>query len=134
MVQMIDVQIPMRDGIRLSADIRLPAESGVFPVLLIRTPYDNSSFEEKDTAYIRKGWAVVKQDCRGRYDSEGCFRHFQEDEDGFDTIAWIRQQPWCCGKIGMSGGSYCGYTQFSAAWLNPRGLEAITPGVMGLDL
>jgi putative CocE/NonD family hydrolase len=76
----------------------------------------------------------VKQDCRGRFDSEGRFDPLREDTDGYDTIAWIRAQPWCDGRIGMLGGSYNGLTQLTAAWTRPAGLLAITPAVMGRDL
>jgi putative CocE/NonD family hydrolase len=133
MRQLINVMIPMRDGVGLSADIRLPETGERFSVLLMRTPYGNQDFVENERRYVEHGYAVVKQDCRGKYDSDGKFDHFNEASDGADTAAWLRQQPWCDGRIGMYGGSYCGYTQYAAAWEKPSGLLAITPGVMGHD-
>ena len=134
MIQRIDVPAPMRDGVKLSADIRTPDSAGSFPVILVRTPYGNGGFSDALRAYVESGYAVVVQDCRGRFDSEGRFDPLREDLDGHDTIAWLRQQPWCDGRIGMYGGSYGGLTQYAAAWTQPEGLAAITPSVMGHDL
>ncbi len=133
MIQKIDVPVKMRDGTDLSADIRLPGGPGPFPVIVVRTPYNNSGFAPGD-AYIQNGYAVVKQDCRGRFDSEGRFQPFFEAEDGFDTLAWVKAQPWCDGRLGMLGNSYCSTCQLTAAWTRPPGLRGITPGVMGNDL
>lgn len=124
----------MRDGVNLSADIRLPADGRAFPTILLRTPYNNTGFSAAEAALVGKGYAVVKQDCRGRFDSEGRFDPLREDADGYDTIAWLRAQPWCDGRIGMVGGSYGGLTQLTAAWTRPPGLLAIVPAVMGRDL
>ncbi len=132
MRQMIDVRIPMRDGVRLSTDIRMPAE-GSFPVILDRTPYNNYEISDYQHSLLDGGYAIVRQDCRGRFDSEGTFRPGLEDEDGYDTIDWISKQPWCNGAIGMIGGSYGGLTQYTAAWNRPPGLKTITPQVMGSD-
>ena len=58
------------------------------------------------------GYAVVIQDTRGRFASEGDNLPFnREDQDGFDTVGWIAQQGWCNGKIGTYGGSALGITQ-----------------------
>lgn len=133
MRQYIDVPVKMRDGVCLSADVRLPDRGGPFPVILARTPYNNTGFQANDPL-IAGGYASVKQDCRGRFDSDGRFNPFREDLDGEDTIAWIKAQPWCNGRIGMAGGSYCGFTQLAAAWTQAPGLMAITPAVMGRDL
>jgi putative CocE/NonD family hydrolase len=133
MNQKIDVPVPMRDGVTLSTDIRLPEGPGPFPVIVTRTPYNNAGFAPNDP-YIQGGYVSVKQDCRGRFDSEGRFSPFVEAEDGADTIAWVKAQPWCDGRIGMLGNSYCATVQLTAAWTRPPGLLAITPGVMGRDL
>jgi putative CocE/NonD family hydrolase len=133
MQQKIDVPVPMRDGVTLSTDIRLPDGPGPFPAVVERTPYNNSGFAPANPC-IQSGYAVVRQDCRGKYDSEGRFNPFFEADDGADTLAWVKVQPWCDGRIGMLGNSYCATTQLTAAWLRPPGLLAITPGVMGWDL
>jgi len=132
MKQWIDVPVRMSDGINLSTDIRLPDPTGSFPTLLLRTPYGNTD-PSAILRYVETGYAVVMQDCRGRFDSEGRFNPFAETGDGRDTIAWIRSQPWCNGRIGMIGGSYLASTQLAAASTNPDGLEVIVPRVMGRD-
>jgi putative CocE/NonD family hydrolase len=101
--------------------------------MVLRTPYNNTGFAP-DSSGVQTGYAVVKQDCRGRFDSEGRFRPFVEAEDGADTLAWVRSQPWCDGRLGMLGNSYLATSQLTAAWTRPPGLLAITPGVMGCDL
>jgi hypothetical protein len=131
MKQFFNVPILMRDGVRLSADICRPDGDGPFPVIVHRTPYNAAFSGFRD---VEAGYAVVLQDCRGRHDSEGCFAPFREAEDGFDTLAWVRAQKWCDGRLGMIGGSYTASTQLAAAWMNPPGLRAITPRVMGRDL
>jgi putative CocE/NonD family hydrolase len=133
MIQRIDVSVKMRDGVALSTDIRMPDGPGPFPVIVVRTPYNNTGFAAGDCG-IPSGYAVVKQDCRGRFDSEGRFNPFFEAEDGADTLAWVKAQPWCDGRLGMLGNSYCATAQLTAAWSRPPGLLAITPGVMGCDL
>lgn len=132
-IQLIDVPVPMRDGVPLSTDIRHPAGAGPFPTVILRTPYNNQGFA-LDDPYLTSGYAVVKQDCRGRFDSSGIFQPFREDADGADTLAWVRAQPWCDGHIGLIGNSYCATTQLAAAWTRPEGLKAILPVVMGRDL
>ena len=112
-----DQRSPMRDGVELSADVYMPAEDGPVPALLIRTPYDNISEEDVRTRsamvdLAQRGYAVVAQDVRGRFDSEGDWYPFiNEAEDGHDTIEWIAKQPWCNGKVATFGGSYRGRTE-----------------------
>src|SRR5438270_2496300 len=65
---------------------------------------------------VGHGYAAVYQDCRGRHGSEGEDRVYADDAaDGFDTLAWIATQPWCNGRIGMSGSSAGATTTFAAA-------------------
>jgi putative CocE/NonD family hydrolase len=124
-----DVKIPMRDGVKLSADIYLPRRGGKYPVILIRTPYNKAlpgeiKYGTRDVEfYVKNGYAVVIQDVRGRGDSEGEWHPFiHEDKDGYDTIKWISEQDWCNGRIAMMGGSYRGWVQWAAAKLNPPNL------------
>jgi len=134
MIQKIDVPVRMRDGVHLSTDIRCPETGGPFPTIVYRTCYGNGVAMEWLVSRVADGYAVVSQDCRGRFDSEGRFNPFHEAADSHDTIAWVNDQPWCNGRIGMRGGSYCGSTQFAAAWTNPPGLTAIIPEVVGNDI
>ncbi|MEN9541746.1 MAG: hypothetical protein RLZZ459_1837, partial [Cyanobacteriota bacterium] len=66
--------------------------------------------------YASRGFAVAVQDVRGRGDSEGAFRGFcQEAADGSSTLAWLRAQSWCNGRVGTYGFSYQGLTQLLLA-------------------
>lgn len=130
-----DVPVPMRDGVRLSADIYFPAGDGPWPVLIARTPYDNTIMQDHGHYWAQHGYVYVAQDVRGRHDSEGEFVPWEhETEDGYDTIEWVGQQPWCDGNVGMSGGSYLGQVQWQAAMLQHPLLKTIVPRVMGNNL
>ena len=105
------------------------------PTILYRTPYGKGAdITPNYQAFVDHGYAVVVQDVRGRYDSEGRFRPLdQEGRDGYDTIEWIARQPWSDGRVGMTGGSYLGIVQWKAALLNNPHLKAIFPWVSGSD-
>ncbi len=142
-----DVAVVMRDGTRLACDVHRPARSGqviagAFPVILERTPYgkhlpsrterslaqldDARSRNEVAAMFVRRGYVVVYQDVRGRYGSEGEFRKYVDDaQDGFDTCAWILEQPWCDGRIGAKGFSYAAHTVGALASAGAPGVAAI---------
>lgn len=125
-------RILMRDGISLSATILLPPEEGPHPVVLIRTAYNRMMY--LDSYFPKNGMALVVQDCRGRYESDGEFYPFvNEAADGFDTLEWIGQQPWCNGSIGMFGNSYLASTQLLAAPEGSRFLQVLNPCFMAGD-
>jgi uncharacterized protein len=125
-----NVAAKMRDGVTLRADVYRPKEDGKFPVLLVRTPYDKqgvSGFGHKAAA---RGYVVIAQDVRGRFESEGEWYTFRyESQDGYDTIEWAAELPYSNGKVGMFGGSYVGATQFLAALAKPPHLAGICPTV-----
>ena len=126
----MDVKVPMRDGVLLSADIYMPPEDGPFPTLLIRTIYDkqNERYLAWTERFVESGYACVMQDCRGRHDSDGAWEPYvNEANDGHDTIEWIGIQPWCDGNVGTYGVSYVGFTQTQPATQRSRFLKAITP-------
>ncbi len=134
---LVDMKVPMRDGVKLSADVYLPDAPGPFPTVLIRTPYQNNTdpLIQKGRRLANHGYASVIQDCRGRFDSEGEFYPFvNEAADGFDTQEWIGRQDWCNGKIGMAGASYLGLVQWTSAPLRSRYLTCLAPRVMAADL
>jgi putative CocE/NonD family hydrolase len=113
-----DLKTTMRDGVRLSTDVYLPTERGQYPAILLRTPYESTRDQHVDWAiwWAQRGYAAVIQDCRGKFESEGRFYAYSDDgPDGRDTLAWLANQPWCNGKIGMSGRSYGGIVQWQAA-------------------
>jgi uncharacterized protein len=112
-----DISIPMRDGVRLAANIYFPAGDGPFPTLLNVTPYGKDSSRRVQVRsmirfFAANGYAVVHVDVRGRGNSEGIFTpFFQEINDGHDTIEWVGKQPWSTGKVGTFGRSYGGCAQ-----------------------
>ena len=129
-----NLEVPMRDGTKLYADIYRPYGPGPFPVLLQRTPYDKTlpiSMVALDPFKATKhGYAVVIQDTRGRFTSEGKFYVFRDEvNDGYDTVEWAATQPWSSGKVGMYGASYVGATQWFASVAKPPHLTAIAPNV-----
>ena len=128
-----DVGITMRDGITLRADLFRPDGDGPFPTIVMRTPYDKrrafAYYFYDPIRMARNGYAVIFQDCRGCFASEGTFypwRH--ESRDGHDTIEWAAAQNWSNKKVGMYGYSYPGSTQWAAAEERPPHLSAIAPG------
>lgn len=127
------VDVPMRDGVMLRADLLRPARDGHFPVLVYRTPYGRKSAETEYTTFqraVQRGYAVLIQDVRGRYDSGGEFRPYEnEGSDGFDTIEWAARQSWSTGNIGTFGLSYPGAVQWLAAVNNPPHLKAMVPAM-----
>ena len=126
----MDVKIPMRDGVLLSADIYGPPTGGPFPVLLVRTIYDKQAerYVEWTKRFVDAGYTCVMQDCRGRNDSDGAWEpYIHEEDDGHDTIEWIGSQPWCDGNVGMYGVSYLGFTQHQSAIQRSKYLKAIAP-------
>ena len=141
-----DIRVAVRDGVKLATDVYRPARNGKavagrFPVILERTPYGrNVTYFRDITAtdatprtraqvaeyYVRHGYVVIFQDCRGCHDSEGEFvKYLHEAVDGFDTCAWVLEQSWCDGRIGTMGLSYAAHTQMALACLNPPGLKAM---------
>jgi len=126
-----NVMIPMRDGTQLAANIFLPKQGGPFPVVLQRTPYGKPDAKSGEARpYCAAGYGLVVQDCRGRGNSQGQWDPFRFDgNDGFDTQEWVGHQTWCNGHIGTSGGSYVGWTQWSAAPHASRYLTCMVPVV-----
>ena len=134
-----DVPVEMRDGTVLRADVYRPESDAPWPVLLQRTPYDKnvpriSALLLNPVRAASAGYAVMVQDVRGRFASDGEFYTFRhEPDDGYDTIAWAAAQPWSTGKVGMFGLSYVGATQWLAAITTPPALATIVPVVTASD-
>ena len=128
-----DVAVPMRDATILRADVLLPNSTGRFPVLVYRTPYGKDfALKEYKTfeKAVARGYAVVIQDVRGRYASDGELNPYRnEGRDGYDTIEWAARQPWSDGDVGTFGLSYPGAVQWLAAVENPPHLKAMVPAM-----
>ncbi|MHC4860214.1 MAG: CocE/NonD family hydrolase, partial [Planctomycetota bacterium] len=119
------VMVPMSDGAKLATDVYVPEGKGPFPTILWRTPYGRTRGTPQ--GWLARGYAVVKQDMRGRFDSEGENLPFVgcgwgKHRDGVETVAWIRKQKWSNGKVGTAGGSALGITQNLLAGAAPEGL------------
>ncbi len=150
-----DVAIPLRDGVRVYADILRPASGEPVPALLAWGPYGkhegtlqylvrafpaagvreedvgpHAMFEGPDPHFwVPHGYAVVNVNPRGVWYSEGVatFISQEEAEDCYDVIEWLARQPWCNGRVGMTGVSYLANIQWRVAALNPPHLAAINP-------
>ncbi len=124
------IMVPMRDGTRLATDIYVPEGEGKYTAILARTPYDKAGAAGIAREAVKRGYAFVAQDTRGRFHSEGANLPFDADGwaggrlDGFDTIEWIAKQSWSNGKIGTWGGSALGITQLLMAGTNPPHLAS----------
>jgi len=134
-----DIYVRMRDGVHLCVDVYRPDAEGKFPALLGMSPfgkrvqtrvYDRSIVAEggDPTYLVPRGYVHVLADVRGSGKSEGefrCFHSEQEQEDGYELVEWIAQQPWCDGNVGMVGLSYFGVSQMLVAGQKPPHLKAI---------
>jgi len=126
-----EINIIMPDGVSLRTDIYLPSGNRKYPVVLVRTPYDKSAEAWMGKAFKMFGIAVVIQDVRGKYKSEGEYYPFiNERSDGLQTLKWIRNQPWSNGTVAGWGGSYVGFTQ----WAISDSLDFLSPLLTGANL
>lgn len=123
-------KVPAYDGINLATDIYLPDDKGPFPCVVVRTPYSRSGFKGTAASFTSRGYVLVGQDCRGKYDSDGFFTPLvDEARDGQATIDWVANQKWCNGRIGLWGRSYLGIFQVPAASGGHEALRCIVPSV-----
>ncbi len=130
-----NVMVPMRDGTRLATDVFRPDAPGRFPALVNRGPYGKDDYvaspDHSVWFFPTHGYVVLSQDCRARFQSEGDYYNplFQEVTDGYDTVEWAARQPWCNGRVGATGQSYLGATQYTLATNNPLPphLQAMAP-------
>jgi putative CocE/NonD family hydrolase len=137
-VQLVkNVRIPMRDGVRLAADLYMPAATGGadrWPVVMEYIPYRKDDVHLASRpfylAFPRHGYVVARVDIRGTGASEGVSTDeytLQEQLDGYDAVEWLAQQPWCDGHVNMMGISYGGFTALQVASHNPPHLTSIIP-------
>jgi predicted acyl esterase len=142
-----DVDVPMRDGVQLKADVFRPQDGGKFPAILNLGPYQKdklwvvpNTLEEPPNEWMNwetsnpnwwvpRGYAAVRIDARGSGKSPGQYEPWSlaEAVDFYDAIEWAAAQPWCNGKIGLLGISYFAINQWFVANLRPPSLKAIIP-------
>lgn len=129
------VWIPMADGARLSARIWMPddAEDNPVPAILEYIPYRKRDHtrvgdDPRHHYWAGHGYACVRLDIRGTGESEGLISDeyaLQEQDDAVEAIAWIAAQPWCSGRVGMTGISWGGFNSLQVAARRPPSLKAI---------
>ena len=127
--------IPMPDGKKLAAIIWMPVNASDKPVpgILEYIPYRKGDFTAvRDSGlhpwFAERGYACVRVDLRGSGDSDGILKDEyleQELEDGENVIAWIADQPWCDGNVGMIGISWGGFNGLQIAARNAPNLKAL---------
>lgn len=133
------IGVPAHDGVRLATDVLWPDDGDRHPCLLQRVPYDRTHHRIVNnaldvTAAVGRGYAVVTQDCRGRFGSEGTFRPFlDEADDGAATVEWIVSQPWSDGTVGLIGRSYSALNQWLLAARDLPQVKAMAPFLSGPD-
>src|SRR5688572_27906268 len=128
-------KVPVRDGVELVVDLYLPETDERVPAILTQTPYDRGNWGGRAPWYVKRGYAYVLSDVRGRYASGGDWDPFtpKHKTDGYDLVEWIAKQPWCSVKVGTLGLSYMGWTQWWTATLAPPSLKVILPEVAPPD-
>ncbi|MFY9551368.1 MAG: CocE/NonD family hydrolase, partial [Thermoanaerobaculia bacterium] len=130
-----EVWIPMKDGVKLAADLWRPdgAGGGPFPVLLEYLPYRKTEARGGSRSlyayFVRRGYIVARVDIRGTGNSEGTLIPYEyseiEQRDGEEVIAWLARQPFSNGNVGMFGISWGGFNSIHLAMRNPPALKAI---------
>jgi len=122
------IRVEMRDGVELEAVLVLPSECGKYPTILVRTPYGRGQQSKEARFWAENGYAVVVQDTRGKWGSNGEFLPFiNEYADGAETLDWIAAQPWSDGGVGMWGSSYLAFCQLLIASKGHPALKSIMP-------
>lgn len=135
-----NVDVSMRDGVVLKADVYRPSAPGRYPVLLQRTPYNKelwpiTAMTLDPVRAAAAGYVVVIQDVRARWASAGgtFFPYRDEAADGYDSVAWSSDQPWSTGSVGTYGLSYMGGTAWLAAASGHPALRALSPTTAPCD-
>jgi len=149
-----DLEVPMRDGARLRADVFRPQSSGRFPVVINLGCYQKDKLwvpppdlEERPNEYMNwetvnplwwvpRGYVCVRVDGRGSGKSPGRTDPWSPSEarDFYDAIEWAGKQPWCNGRVGTLGISYYAMTQWLVAGLKPPSLAAMIPWEGAADM
>ncbi len=134
-----NVQVTMRDGIRLNTLVILPpaAHAEKVPTILIRTPYSSEIWPGSvlHKTLLDKGYALIMQHERGRYFSEGKFSMLGGAlQDGWDTMDWIVEQPWSDGAIGTFGCSSSAENQLKLGNAKHPAHKAMVIGSAGVGV
>jgi putative CocE/NonD family hydrolase len=133
------VMVPMRDGVRLATDVYLPKGEGPFPVVFVKTPYNFNKIAGASlmagVEAVERGYALVVQNERGRYYSEGDWEILGRPRtDGYDSLTWLAEQPWSNGKVGTWGCSSTAEWQLALAAQNHPAHAAMVPMASGAGI
>ncbi|HUA70835.1 MAG TPA: CocE/NonD family hydrolase [Solirubrobacteraceae bacterium] len=135
-----DLQVAARDGIQLATDVYRPQGEGPFPTLVFRVRGSRSAafitgvLIVNPLEAVRRGYAVVIQEVRGRSGSQSRWHPFvHEREDGEDCLEWVLAQPWCDGRLGSYGTAYSAVTALAMASLARVELKALVLLGTGAD-
>ena len=143
----IDVDVPMRDGVSLKANIFLPEYGEEAPAIITMGPYQKdkvwvppTDLDECASPYMNwetpnpqwwtaQKYAVIRVDSRGTGRSPGSttLGGEQHAKDFYDAIEWCASQSWCTGKVGTLGISFYAISQWHVAMLSPPSLAAMIP-------
>lgn len=131
-----EMMVPMRDGVHLHTQVYFPNKGDSWPCILVRNPYPNNHalLEASYTQFVKHGYALVIQSCRGTGHSEGEWSPFvNEREDGIDTLQWLTNQSFQNGNIALFGQSYCSFTTWIMADSFPREVKTVFLDLFGVD-
>ncbi|EED35870.1 cocaine esterase [Luminiphilus syltensis NOR5-1B] len=133
------IMVPMRDGVRLATDVYLPKGDGPFPVVFVKTPYNFNKIAGASlmagVEAIERGYALVVQNERGRYYSEGDWEILGRPQtDGYDSLTWLAEQPWSNGKVGTWGCSSTAEWQLALAAQDHPAHAAMAPMASGAGI
>ena len=132
------VMVPMRDGVRMAADVYRPRDdSKTYPTIFVRTPYNFNYWDVRLRAprdmstildAVKRGYAWVDMNERGHFFSEGHYDILGPPRsDGDDAIVWMAKQPWSNGKVGTIGCSSTAEWQMGVAALGNPAYAAMIP-------
>jgi putative CocE/NonD family hydrolase len=137
------VMVPMRDGVRLATHVYRPKSSGTEPVptIFVKTPYNMNLWNDGELngrrlraplEAVRRGYAYVNQNERGKFFSEGDWDILGPPKtDGYDALTWISEQTWSNGKVGTYGCSSTAEWQMGLASLDHPAHAAMVPQGFG---
>lgn len=131
-----EFSVPMRDGVNLSAHVYFPDQGESWPCVLVRTPYayHQPVLEATLTQFVKHGYVLVIQHCRGTGESGGKWEPFIHERcDGIDTLDWLIRQSFQDGNIALFGQSYSSFTTWVMADALPQEVKTVFLDLFGID-
>ncbi len=129
-VKITEDYFTMPDGVKLYTRIVTPKGKEKFPIVFVRTPYENAHnniahniAEYENNPFINNGYATILQHCRGRGDSEGVCIPYDERNDGLNSLEIIRKLDIYNGEIYLYGGSYLSTVHLCYLDTNPDDIK-----------